>query len=107
MDDAQELVRDVLQHRDVRAQSLCDPQLHGVHVSQHQLNLAGIAQTLRGGQVGQSDDLHDSHHKLRVLPHGHGGHALIDEYRKDDSDYMFHGHDHELDSHRVHQSLGV
>ena len=97
MDDVQELVRDVLQHRGVRAQLLCDLQLHGVHVYQHELNLVEFVQILKGGQVGQSDGLHNSHHKLHVPPHGHDGRA--------GNDYKFHGHVHVIDSHHEHQSL--
>ena len=97
LDDVQELARDVLQHRGVRAQPLCDPHLHGDYANQHELNLVKFVQTLKGGQVGQSDDLHDNHHKVHVPPHRHDD--------RDDNGYKFHGHVHVVGSHHEHQSL--
>ena len=94
LDAVQELVRDVLQYRGVRAQSLCDPHLHGDYVNQHELNLVKFAQTLKGGQVGQSDDLHDNHHKVYVPLHRHDD--------RDDNGYKFHGHVHVVGSHHGH-----
>ena len=103
--DEQVLECDVIQHGGLvenvaRALVYDVPQHHGAHVRQHDdqqehdaqkqkcaLDHGQFAQKLKGGQVGQSDDLNGSHHVVHVLPGNHGGYnrVLGDEYRMDDS----------------------